>query len=159
MIDALPTALATSRREVGDPDLLGRDLGGHLDQPHRALREREHERRLRERHAAQQRLEVVAVGDLHERREPVGQPERPHAGGGREHRQADRLRRPELLVVVEVVEVLADLAAGSPAASTWATPGGEVLQLDPGDRLVLRQVTRRQVERHATASRGRRAAR
>ena len=54
-------------RSLGRSAIVSSD-GGHvardLDHAHRALRERQHQRGLRERHRAQQRLEVEAVGDL-----------------------------------------------------------------------------------------------
>jgi hypothetical protein len=97
-------------RHVRHPHSFRRVVGRDLDQARGILRQREHERRLRERGAAQERLDVEAVGHLDHRRQPVGDLERLHSGRRGEHRQRVRLACPERRVVAERLERLAQLA-------------------------------------------------
>ena len=76
MIDAFPTALGGVARHTRDPDLGWRSVRRDLHQGRGVLGEREHVRRLRERRAAQQRLEVKASDTSTIGRQPVRDLER-----------------------------------------------------------------------------------
>jgi hypothetical protein len=141
------------RGQAGDVDRERRPLASDLDEPHRTGRQRQHERRLRERDRAQQRLDVEAVGDLDHRAEPVRQPERPNAGRRREHGKATRLLGPEEVVLDEGVQRLAHVGDGASIGTRrlhlLGRLGDQVLELDPIGLRVLGDRARRQVRRDA----------
>src|SRR5262249_14261888 len=131
-------------------------LARDLHEPYRAGGERQHECGLRKRDGPEQRLDVVAVRHLDLAREPVGQPEGAYARGGGEQRQAMRLFRPEVLVVVELLQRLSELddggSVGARGLQLLSRLRAEVLQLDP-PRIRLRRDRRGgEVDRDAGAA-------
>ena len=137
-------------RHVVHLDLERRAVGGDLEQAHRVLRQREHVRRLRKGHGAQQRLQMEAVGDLGDHPEPVREAEGLHALRRREDGEAVGLIHPELVIVDELVERLLDARhvglVGARFVQLRQCGGGEVLELDPVGLRILRQRRGGQVE-------------
>ena len=121
--------------KIDDRDLERLDLRGDLQQAHRALRECEHERRVRERDRSQERLHVESIGYLDEVAETIGQPKRPYRRGCREQGEASRLVAPELAVVDHVADRLLDrgdvAARRACLAELSCGLAGQVPQLDP----------------------------
>jgi hypothetical protein len=107
-IDAFPGAGGIARH-TGDADLGRRSVGRDLDQAGGVLGEREHEGRLREGRAAQQRLDVKTIGNLDHGRQPVRDLKGPRTRWRREDRQAVRLAGPERVVIGEIVEHVAQV--------------------------------------------------
>jgi len=149
----LPAALAASAGRSGTSTVNGGPFATDLDEPHRAGRQRQHERRLREGDRPQQRLDVEAVGDLDDRGQSAWEPERPQARRGGEHGEAARLLGPEVVVLDERVQRLADVGDGAPIGRRRLHLGGglrdQVLELDPIGLRVLGDGARRHVRRDA----------
>ena len=118
-----------------DRDLERIDVRGHLEQAHRPLREREHERRVRERDRSQEGLHVESIGHLDDVDEAVGKPKRSDRRGRREHGEAPRLVAPELAVVDNVADRFLDRGdvPARRARLSELSRGlvGQVPQLDP----------------------------
>ena len=134
-MDALPTALAASVGRSSTATVKAGRSGDTSTRRTESLRERQDERALRRRDAAQQRLEEEAVRGLQSRLEPVGQPERGNVVRRREDGQAVGLVRPELIVVDQVVEGLLDEShsrgVGAAGAQAVEAVLGHVLQDQP----------------------------
>jgi hypothetical protein len=147
----LPCRARGIRRQARHLDHERRSLTYDLDQAHRSGRQRQHEGRLRKRDCAQQRLDVEPVGDLHGVREPIRKPKRPQSSRRGEDREAARLLGPELLVVGQLVQRLADVSDGAPVGPhRLELPDclrRQVLELDPASLRLLGQGARLDVDR------------
>src|SRR5262245_53941174 len=121
-------------REVRDGDLRRFELGCDLEQADASLRERQHERGVRERERAQERLEMEAVGDLDHARQVVRQAVGRASRRREEEREAPCLVAPELIVVDQVGDLLLDrgdvLPIGACLLELADGLAGQVLQLD-----------------------------
>ena len=100
------TALAASFGRSATLTGAGGRSRADLDHADPVLRQREHERLVREGDRAQQRLEVEPIGDLDGLAQPVRQPIEAQAVRRGENGEAVSLEPPELVVVDEVGEVL-----------------------------------------------------
>jgi hypothetical protein len=154
LMDALPGGAGRVPRHVRHPDGERRQVRRDLDQPRVILRQGQHEGELRHGHRAQQRLDIEAVTDLHDRLQAIGQSEGPHTVRRGQHGQAVRLRFPEGVVVHQIEQLfldrpsLADIAVGQLAEGL----AGEVLEGDAVRLGVLRERRCGQVQRHAVRS-------
>ena len=140
-------------RHALDLDGDGRQIAGNFHHARSVLGEREHVGGLRPGHAAQERLQVKAVGRFDDGLQMVWQTKRDDAFRGGEDREAARLEAPELVVVDEIVDLFLDrpqVALVVPGGTELIEPGlRQVLEGDAIGLRVLGNRCRRQVQGQA----------
>ena len=110
-------------------------IGRNLDETDPALRQCEHVTGVRESNRSQQRFQMQAIGNFHHGLQGVWDAEGADIVGGRQNRQATRLKAPEFCIVDKVVEMPGKRGdpplVGAYRFELLDRPLGEVLQFDP----------------------------